>query len=286
MVPVINNLGLVRNGKCGMQLEEQVWYNTANIKQLDEKVDGLSELPVGVEIGADLPDTATNGTITQEQLDKLKQFEANYIIFKDEIYTPQDKMSDEGYLTYTHVTVEQGVKTITITLSTKAFVVTEKQIGGGSSGGVGDWIEATGPIDMRDSAFNGKYGWYTIEMMVGGRISSGLITGGMEDIKIFTQNGISNSQPIQDMTFYYLSMPFKVFQKASGEPDGALFVYSCNNKPTIIQGNSLSGVTSTDHGNAGASGGYVTSISLNDESMGEAHNPVYYRINYDGGIQQ
>lgn len=267
-------------------LEEQVRKNMEDISELDAGLTALAQKGGGtaVEIGTTLPDTATNGAITAEELSKLQESDSNYIIFKKEIYLLMDKQRNEGYITYSHVGVNGAmanvVKTITITLSTMTWVMIETPItaeSGGESASVGNWIKYTQPIDMTYSAFNGKPGYYTIEIMVGNRISGAKITDGMEDVLIYTQNGNANPQSIQDMAFFYLMMPFYVSSDDPSYP--ASFTGNCNNKPVIIQGTSLTGVTSADSNQV-----YVSSITLTDESEGSAGNTVYYRINFDGGI--
>lgn len=146
-----------------------------------------------------------------------------------------------------------------------------------SASSVGNWKKVTGPIDMTSAAFNGKEGYYTIEFMVKNKISAGMITDGMEGVQIFTQDGISGQAEIQSKTFYYLSMPFKVEQ---GRP--AAFYNVCNNKPVILVGPLLTCITQV--GDGGGNAGYVSSISVTDESQGQA-NEVYYRINYDGNVE-
>ena len=72
------------------------------------------------------PSTATNGTLTQEQLTTLQINDLNYIIFNNEIYSLNDKTHTADTLTYSHVGFENGkhlLKTISITVSTRAWVL-------------------------------------------------------------------------------------------------------------------------------------------------------------------
>lgn len=122
-------------------LEEQVRKNMGDISELDAGLTALSQKGGGgeaVEIGITLPDTATNGTITAEELSKLQESNSNYIIFKKEIYLLMDKQSNEGYITYSNVGVDSSmktvVKTITITLSTMTWAMIETPIETGGSG--------------------------------------------------------------------------------------------------------------------------------------------------------
>lgn len=72
------------------------------------------------------PSTATNGILTQEQINKLQANDLNYIIFNNEIYSLNDKTHKADTLTYSHVGFENGkhlLKTISITVSTRAWVL-------------------------------------------------------------------------------------------------------------------------------------------------------------------
>lgn len=87
--------------------------------------------------------TATNGTLTAEQLAKLQANDLNYIIFNNEFYYLGDKGYQEGYLGYTHNGYENSTgwqKTITINISTRAWVLTVTEIGGG--GGTGGAVNS------------------------------------------------------------------------------------------------------------------------------------------------
>lgn len=86
--------------------------------------------PIAVEI-TDVPATATNGTLTAQQLAILKADDANYIIFDHEYYKLSTKGRIEGYRTYYTVETENSstyVKTITITESTRAWVLVSEYI--------------------------------------------------------------------------------------------------------------------------------------------------------------
>ena len=77
------------------------------------------------------PSSATSGTITAEQLTTLQASDSNYIIFNNEIYRLQDKQFNSGFLIYSH-TGQDSLKTvyikeISITISTRAWVLTEFQ---------------------------------------------------------------------------------------------------------------------------------------------------------------
>ena len=84
-----------------------------------------------------ITDTNTEGTITDEQLTILQNADYNCIrVNNNEIYRLSDKDLTEGYLKYSYVSIENGInyiKTITITISTKGWVLTVSNISGGSS---------------------------------------------------------------------------------------------------------------------------------------------------------
>lgn len=74
------------------------------------------------------PESGTNGTFTDEQLAVLKHSNSNYIILNKECYYLADNEHMSGYRVYSHVGYESSTyftKCITITLSTKAWVLTQ-----------------------------------------------------------------------------------------------------------------------------------------------------------------
>lgn len=74
----------------------------------------------------DAPAETVQGTITDAQLAKLQESDTNYIMFNNEKYYLGDKGHLEGYLGYTYNGYENNKgwqKTITITISTKAWVL-------------------------------------------------------------------------------------------------------------------------------------------------------------------
>lgn len=88
---------------------------------------------VGVDIGTDLPASAVEGTLTEAQLQILQASEDNYIMFQHEKYYLNDKGHREGYITYTHTGYENStywIKSITITLSTRAWVLNKGGLAG------------------------------------------------------------------------------------------------------------------------------------------------------------
>lgn len=100
----------------------------------------------GVDIGAGLPSSTTQGTLTVAQLALLQSDESNYIMFQHEKYYLEDKGHVEGYITYTHTGYENNtfwVKSITITLSTRAWVLNKGGLAGnGLEFGADDKLQA------------------------------------------------------------------------------------------------------------------------------------------------
>lgn len=93
---------------------------------------------VSIESGTEIksitfsaPTTATQGTITSEQLATLQENDQNYIIFNDEIYRLNDKQHESGYLVYSHnghdTTGCFFQKCITITISTLGWVLESQE---------------------------------------------------------------------------------------------------------------------------------------------------------------
>ena len=75
-----------------------------------------------VDISA--PAEAVQGTISSEQLATLQKSNMNMIMFNHEVFTLMDKGHTEGFLTYTHVGIENDliyIKTFTITINTLAW---------------------------------------------------------------------------------------------------------------------------------------------------------------------
>lgn len=79
----------------------------------------------------DVPVTATQGTLTEAQLTTLQNDAAAYIMFNHEKFYLMDEGHTEGFLTYSHVGVDSDVihiKTITITINTRGWVMTDVTI--------------------------------------------------------------------------------------------------------------------------------------------------------------
>lgn len=86
--------------------------------------------PTGITL---TPATATQGTLTDDQLSILQANDFNYILLNNELYSLQDRSHEEGYLVYTHTGRDTAqntfIKTITITISTLGWVLTSTQVG-------------------------------------------------------------------------------------------------------------------------------------------------------------
>lgn len=83
------------------------------------------------------PSTATTGTVSDEQLKRLRQTNLSSvntkpgIFMNNEYYAPMDKEHNTGYLGYTHVGYVDSqfiVKNITITISTKKWVLKQETL--------------------------------------------------------------------------------------------------------------------------------------------------------------
>lgn len=80
-----------------------------------------------------VPESAVQGTLTQEQIEMLLANDKSRIIFNNEYYYLNDKFHKNGVLTYTHSGYnESGIdKYLNITVTTRGWVLTETNISGG-----------------------------------------------------------------------------------------------------------------------------------------------------------
>lgn len=98
-----------------------------------DQVEGLQEFVEqyssdSIKVSINIPKGASNGNITDEQLTTLQKSDLNYIemVNDKELYYLNDNGHTDGYLTYSHVGIENGkatIKTLTITVSAKSFVI-------------------------------------------------------------------------------------------------------------------------------------------------------------------
>ena len=126
-------MSLTYGGTTYRSLEEQVRKNMEDISTeaeslaaLTDKVDNLKT--GGEKVSLTFPAGASSGTVTSEQLATLQDNDANYIemVNDKELYYLNDPGHVEGYLTYSHVGIENSkatIKTLTITVSAKSFVI-------------------------------------------------------------------------------------------------------------------------------------------------------------------
>lgn len=98
-----------------------------------DQVEGLQEFVEqhssdSIKVPINVPKGATNGNITDEQFAILQKSDLNYIemVNDKELYYLNDTGHEDGYLTYSHVGIENSkatIKTLTITVSAKSFVI-------------------------------------------------------------------------------------------------------------------------------------------------------------------
>lgn len=126
-------MSLTYGGTTYRSLEEQVRKNMEDISTEAESLAALTDKVNNLKTGGEkvsltFPAGASSGTVTAEQLAKLQANEANYIemVNDKELYYLNDTGHVEGYLTYSHVGIENSeatIKTLTITVSAKSFVI-------------------------------------------------------------------------------------------------------------------------------------------------------------------
>lgn len=94
-----------------------------------------------IKVPINVPKGATNGNITEDQLAILQANDLNYIemVNDKELYYLNDTGHEDGYLTYSHVGIENSkatIKTLTITVSAKSFVIVTTVVPTESGGNV------------------------------------------------------------------------------------------------------------------------------------------------------
>lgn len=100
-------------------------------------IDSLTKSSIDGLLGYSIiltPDTATQGTLTQEQVDKLRFNPNAYLVLNNELYYLNNNQSTPGVLVYTHngYDGQKGTrKYISVTISTRGWVMVEES-GGGS----------------------------------------------------------------------------------------------------------------------------------------------------------
>lgn len=164
--------------------------NNINIDKADDaKWIVVSADGEGVDIGVGLPASATNGTLTAEQLALLQSSENNYIMFQHEKYYLEDKGHVEGYITYTHTGYENStywIKSITITVSTRAWVLNK-----GGLAGKGLNFDADGKLQVKTGTNLSFSADGTLNASGGGTIDANTLNG-----LLLSGNGITISYEI------------------------------------------------------------------------------------------
>lgn len=85
------------------------------------------------EVKINAPTTSTNGQLTADQLATLQANKGAYLFFNNEIFRLEDTQHISGYLIYVHCGYENTtntykIKCITITISTRGWVLTERVV--------------------------------------------------------------------------------------------------------------------------------------------------------------
>jgi len=86
----------------------------------------VTDLAQVATINIDAPAAAVNGSITANQLAILQASDNNNLMFNHEKFYLNDKGHSEGFLTYTHVGIENDlvyIKTFTITVNNLTWVL-------------------------------------------------------------------------------------------------------------------------------------------------------------------
>lgn len=138
------NEGAVNYGRW--TLEDESIGGTPSASDLDDVIDGTGDIVVDLDatdntllIGThaktvtitDVPPTAEQGTLTEQQLAALEESINSIIVFNNEIYRLNDNGHEAGTRGYSHIGVENGVfmiKNITVTLNTRGWVLTTKEL--------------------------------------------------------------------------------------------------------------------------------------------------------------
>lgn len=113
----------------GMDYTERIIINNED----EIKLNFIEIQPKIKNIVIEAPETSTEGTLTEKQIKLLKEQNLNEIYFNNEIFKLSDDRSQSGYLIYSHVGEDDThnffIKCITITLSTRGWVLTTKNAG-------------------------------------------------------------------------------------------------------------------------------------------------------------
>ena len=157
----------------------------------------------------ELPVNADQGTLTVEQLEELQSSPYNTIKCNNEYYRLNDDMTSSGYLVYSHTgrhTDKVYVKTFTITISTRGFVIDVLEVADAAiettltllSNG---WsAEANDPftLSQRLSIDAVRFNNTNVEMLIKGINTNGIVLASIE---------YSDSLGVELATFYAITAP-------------------------------------------------------------------------------
>lgn len=124
---VYNNADLQINGTAGIT---NVVINMSNGVWSIESTNLQNDI-IYIELS---PSTATQGTLTSSQWDILEKDKSNCIVLNNEIYRLADNQNVSGLITYVHTGWDGTArkdKSISITVSTKAWTLVVAESGGG-----------------------------------------------------------------------------------------------------------------------------------------------------------
>lgn len=113
------NLYIVNADKCIYYWNGSAWTKGGTID---------ATYAFGVEL--QVPNTATNGTLTQEQFKQLSSNENAYILFNNERYLLMDKGHEADTWVYSHLGADitgAKIKVITINTSNRSWVLTDEE---------------------------------------------------------------------------------------------------------------------------------------------------------------
>lgn len=136
-------------------------------KVLNDRLTALEDASGTTAVELTLPESSTQGTITDAQLTTLQASDENYILINgNEIYRLNDKGHTEGIWTYTHDGYnESGVtKYLNLTIATKAFTITEQTGSGGGSVPVVALTGTSGTITQAqwDTLYNSEVSYISL----------------------------------------------------------------------------------------------------------------------------
>ena len=130
------------------QILANIEVDREQAKMIEENNQKFNLIPKFSHVDINLPETSMNGTLTEEEFKILQANDLNYIMFNKEIYMLSDKTHTIDTLTYSHVGYENHkhmLKTISVTVSTRAWVLNTTEIMTGDSGSdthslLGVWV--------------------------------------------------------------------------------------------------------------------------------------------------